>query len=158
QRAPGPRWTPREVPPLLEVRDLDVGYGDVPVLFGVDVDVAPGEVVALLGTNGAGKSTLLRAISGLLTPTRGTIRLAEQELTRLPAHQGAAAGVVQMPGGHGVFPSLTVDENLRMAAWLVPDGSRRAHVLDLFPVLAQRLDARAADLSGGQQQMLSLAM
>ncbi|HEV7762003.1 MAG TPA: ATP-binding cassette domain-containing protein, partial [Acidimicrobiales bacterium] len=156
--APEHRRAQRAVPPVLEVRGLDVAYGDVQVLFGVDIDVAPGEVVALLGTNGAGKSTLLKAISGLLSPSRGTIRLGEVDLTRLPAHAVARAGVVQMPGGHGVFPSLTVAENLRMAGWLVPAGENRDRALDPFPVLRHRLDARAGDLSGGQQQMLSLAM
>ncbi|HEY3140932.1 MAG TPA: ATP-binding cassette domain-containing protein [Acidimicrobiales bacterium] len=156
--------------PLLEVRDLDVAYGDVQVLFGVDLDVAPGEVVALLGTNGSGKSTLLKTISGLLTPSRGTVELDGRDITRVPAHQIVETGVVQMPGGHGVFPSLTVAENLRMACWLEngagpgavgptgPVGERVQQVLELFPTLQHRMDNQAGDLSGGGQQMLSLAM
>ena len=168
---------------VLAVSDLDVAYGDVQVLFGVDLRVHRGEIVALLGTNGAGKSTLLKAVSGLLRPRRGTIRLHGDELRGRAAHEVAARGVVQMPGDHGVFPSLTVEENLRMACWLDPHHGRSARptgrsaaagstfldpeaptaerldaVLELFGVLADRLDDRAGDLSGGQQQMLSLAM
>jgi len=145
-------------PPILSVEDLDVAYGNVQVLFGCSLDVAPGEVVALLGTNGAGKSTLLKAISGLLPASRGTIQLEGHDLTKRTPQEIVGAGVVQMPGGHGVFPSLTVRENLRMAGWLEDKPERVDRILGLFPMLGQRLDAKAADLSGGQQQMLSLAM
>lgn len=148
---------------LLAIRGLEVGYGGVPVLFGVDLMVREGEAVALLGTNGAGKSTLLRAISGTVPPTAGTVTFAGADLTGLRPHEVAARKIVQMPGGAGVFPSLTVDENLRVAGWLHRrDAERRegalARVRSLFPVLAERAGERAGTLSGGQQQMLALAM
>ena len=149
---------------VLLVRDVEVAYDDVQVLFGVDMEIAEGEIVALLGTNGAGKSTLLRAISGVTEAHRGTIIFDGVETTHAPPYEIAARGVVQVPGGAGVFPSLTVGENLRLAGWLErgasdgTDGSAHARALELFPVLAQRLDEPAGNLSGGQQQMLALAM
>jgi ABC-type branched-subunit amino acid transport system ATPase component/ABC-type branched-subunit amino acid transport system permease subunit len=164
---PEPATAPAAPPPagdaLLAARGVKVAYGGVPVLFGVDLDVRPGEAVALLGTNGAGKSTLLRAISGLVPPQGGSISFGGVPITgRLP-HHIAAMGMVQMPGGHGIFPSLTVAENLRVAGWLhrrdrqaVTAGVARAQ--RLFPVLAERSRERAANLSGGQQQMLALSM
>jgi branched-chain amino acid transport system ATP-binding protein len=143
--------------PLLLVRGIDVSYNGVQVLFGVDLDVDEGEIVALLGTNGAGKSTLLKAITGTVEADRGAVILDGRDCTHAPAHENAARGVVLMPGGVGVFPSLSVGENLRVAAWLDHDADVD-RVLRLFPVLAERLDVDAADLSGGQQQMLGLAM
>jgi branched-chain amino acid transport system ATP-binding protein len=149
--------------PLLTVRELDVGYSGVQVLFGIDLEVAEGECVALLGTNGAGKSTLLRAISGIVEADRGVVLLDGREITHAPPNEIAALGVAQVPGGSGVFPTLTVAENLRMAGWLcgrdrgeVDRRIARAH--ELFPVLADRSGIAAGDLSGGQQQMLGLAM
>ena len=105
-------------PPLLEVRDLEVSYGPVQILFGVDLVVAEGEAVALLGTNGAGKSTLLRSVSGLLPPGGGRVVLDGEDVTGRPAHELARRGLAEMPGGAGIFPSLTVAENLRAAGWL----------------------------------------
>jgi ABC-type branched-subunit amino acid transport system ATPase component/ABC-type branched-subunit amino acid transport system permease subunit len=148
---------------LLDVRDIEVGYGGVPVLFGVDLAVPRGGAVALLGTNGAGKSTLLKAISGLAPPDAGRVVVDGVDLTGRPAHVVAAHGVAQMPGGHGVFPSLSVADNLRVAGWL-RRRDRAAFDADvermrtLFPVLAERADDQAGHLSGGQQQMLALAM
>jgi ABC-type branched-subunit amino acid transport system ATPase component/branched-subunit amino acid ABC-type transport system permease component len=149
--------------PLLTVDGADVSYGPVQILFGVDLTVGEGEAVALLGTNGAGKSTLLRAVSGLLRPQRGTITFDGADITGQPAHRVAAAGLAQMPGGGGVFPSLTVAENLRTAGWLHrrrPEEmvEAQAEVDHLFPVLQERAGQRAGSLSGGQQQMLALAM
>ncbi|HEX4979948.1 MAG TPA: ATP-binding cassette domain-containing protein [Acidimicrobiales bacterium] len=148
--------------PLLECRAIDVSYGPVQVLFGVDFRVDEGEVLALLGTNGAGKSTLLRAIAGLTPPSTGTVTFAGDDVTRAGPEQMAARGVVQMPGGRAIYPSLTVSENLRMAAWLYRKDRERVdagmeRVLTLFPALRPRLKDRAALLSGGQQQMLALA-
>jgi ABC-type branched-subunit amino acid transport system ATPase component len=145
---------------VLEVRALDVGYGRVQVLFGVDLDVAPGEAVALLGTNGAGKTTLLRAISGLVTPAAGSIRLTGDDLTRVGAEDRVRRGVVQVRGGD-VFPGLTVDENLRAALVALPevrrDGVRRIErVYEVFPALASARRQDAASLSGGEQQMVAL--
>jgi branched-chain amino acid transport system permease protein len=150
-------------PPLLEVTGLEVSYGSVQVLFGVDLEVGEGEAVALVGTNGAGKSTVLRAVSGLLDPGGGSIRFDGDDIAGMAPHRIARLGLAQMPGGSGVFPSLTVDENLRTAGWIHrrdPDTQRAAldEVTRLFPVLAERGHQRAGELSGGQQQMLALAM
>jgi len=148
---------------LLVVHDLNVSYGPVQVLFDVSLDVPEGEVVALLGTNGAGKSTLLRAISGVTEADFGAVILDGRDITHAPPNEIAALGVAQVPGGQGVFGSLTVAENLRAASWMTrrdrAETERRvAEVLDTFPVLAERLEEPAADLSGGQQQMLALGM
>ncbi|HEV7763135.1 MAG TPA: ATP-binding protein, partial [Acidimicrobiales bacterium] len=150
---------------LLLVRGLNVSYGDVQVLFDVDLEVDEGEIVALLGTNGAGKSTLLKAISGLVPANKGTVVFDGRDITYAPAHEIAPRGVVLLPGGQGTFPSLTVAENLRAAGWLerrtkraTGEGVGLGQVLDIFPELRPRLNDPAADLSGGQQQMLALAM
>jgi ABC-type branched-subunit amino acid transport system ATPase component/MFS family permease len=148
---------------LLLVRNLDVGYDGVQVLFHVDFEVDEGEIVALLGTNGAGKSTLLKAISGLVEATNGAIVFDGRDMTYAPPNEVAARGVVQVPGGAGVFPSLTVAENLRLAGWLHRRDRQRTHegvehVLSLFPLLRERLAEPAGNLSGGQQQMLTLGM
>ena len=148
---------------LLLVRNLDVGYDGVQVLFHVDFEIDEGEIVALLGTNGAGKSTLLKAISGVIEATNGAIVFDGRDMTYAPPNEVAARGVVQVPGGAGVFPSLTVAENLRLAGWLHRRDRERTHdgverVLSLFPVLRERLDQPAGNLSGGQQQMLTLGM
>ena len=147
--------------PLLVCRDLQVSYGGVQVLFGVDLDVHAGEVVALVGTNGAGKSTLLRALAGTSEPSGGAVFFDDRDTTHLPPHELAALGVVSMPGGAAVFPGLSVRENLRASAWTVQDESvaaaRTEEVLDLFPVLRERLDAAAGTLSGGEQQMVGLS-
>ncbi|MEN3271492.1 MAG: hypothetical protein V7636_253 [Actinomycetota bacterium] len=149
--------------PALEVRGLEVRYDGVQVVFGVDLDVAAGETIALLGTNGAGKSTILRAIAGITRPAAGTVCLAGQHIAGMAAHEIAAKGLVQAPGGAGVFPSLTVRENLRIASWLqrrrrAEVAAAQARVLDTFPELSSRLDEPAGNLSGGQQQMVTLGM
>jgi branched-chain amino acid transport system ATP-binding protein len=148
---------------LLLVKDLKVFYGPVQILFDVSMEIGEGEVVALLGTNGAGKSTLLRAISGVVESDFGAVIFDGRDITHAPPYEIAALGITQMPGGAGVFPSLTVRENLRVAGWLERRNRDRAgveveQVLDTFPVLRQRLDEPAANLSGGQQQMLALGM
>jgi ABC-type branched-subunit amino acid transport system ATPase component len=148
---------------LLSCRGVDMSYGPVQILFGVDFDVAEGEMVALLGTNGAGKSTLLKGICGLVRPTAGTITFKGEDITKKPADVTAHLGISLMPGGKGVFPTLSVDENLRLATWLISDehdriAEARQEVLDLFPVLEQRRTQMAGDLSGGEQQMLALGM
>jgi branched-chain amino acid transport system ATP-binding protein len=146
---------------LLVCRDIDVAYDGVQVLFGVDFDVEEGEIIALLGTNGAGKSTLLKAISGTQEASAGGIVFNGRDITHMPPHEIAARGVVHMPGGRGVFPGLTVRDNLLLGNWLVDDAevtrTRVAEVFEIFPVLRERADANAGDLSGGEQQMLSLA-
>jgi ABC-type branched-subunit amino acid transport system ATPase component/ABC-type branched-subunit amino acid transport system permease subunit len=156
------RRAPDSQPALLRVRGLDVDYDGVQVLFDVDLDVHAGEIVALLGTNGSGKSTLLKAVSGLLDPGRGTVTFDGRVTTHTRPERIVALGVVQAPGGHGVFPSLRVADNLRLAAWTTRDRAATnrsvADALDLFPVLAERAQEAAGNLSGGEQQMLTLAM
>ena len=145
---------------VLDVRGLEVAYGRVTVLHGIDFHVGAGEVVALLGTNGAGKSTLLRAISGILKPRAGTVRLQGRDVSGARPSVLVRRGLVQMPGGRATFPGLTVAENLRIGALTVP-GTQRATrieaVLEKFPVLAERSSQLAGSLSGGQQQQLALA-
>ncbi len=148
---------------LLLCRQLQVFYGNVQVLFDVDFEIDEGEIVALLGTNGAGKSTLLKAICGVVESDKGAVIFDGRDITHAPPNEIAALGVTQVPGGQGVFPSLTVRENLRVAGWLERRrpavlAERTDGVLAEFPVLAQRIDEPAANLSGGQQQMLALGM
>ena len=146
---------------LLVCRDVDVEYNGVQVLFGVDFDVEEGEVIALLGTNGAGKSTLLRAISGITQATGGAIVFDGRDVTHMPPHEVAARGVIQMPGGRGIFPELSVRENLLLALWMVDDPedakARLSEVFEVFPQLLERSSTEARALSGGEQQQLSLA-
>src|SRR5581483_5124271 len=147
---------------ILDVRDLDVSYGKTQVLFGVEFHVEEGEIVALLGTNGAGKSTLLSAISGLLEASRGRIWFEGRDITKWDANETVACGIVYMPGGKGVFPTLTVDENLNLAGWLFRREQEyltgaMAQVMEYFPILAERGPQKAGNLSGGEQQMLTLA-
>ncbi|HJR26118.1 MAG TPA: ATP-binding cassette domain-containing protein, partial [Acidimicrobiales bacterium] len=146
----------------LSVRGLDLAYGSLRVVRGFDLDVARGEIVALLGTNGAGKSTVLKGISGLLRPTSGSIRLEGEPTTGEPADAVAHRGVALVPGGQAVFPSLTVLENLRMAGWMLRHEKTHLEaatewVLELFPPLRERAHLPAGALSGGEQQMLGLA-
>ncbi|MBA2281664.1 MAG: ATP-binding cassette domain-containing protein [Acidimicrobiia bacterium] len=147
--------------PLLDCTGVDVSYGPVQILFGVDFAVTEGEIVALLGTNGAGKSTILKAICGLVKPKRGKVVFAGEDVTNLPADVTTHRGISLMPGGKGVFPTLTVEENLRLAAWLIRgDDDRvaaaREEVEELFPILRARSQQMAGNLSGGEQQMLAL--
>ncbi|MEK9580599.1 MAG: ABC transporter ATP-binding protein, partial [Acidimicrobiaceae bacterium] len=152
-----------EAVPALQVRNLDFSYGPVQVLFDVSFEVGRGEVVALLGTNGAGKSTLLRAVSGLGIPDRGVVRLNGRTVTYAEAETRYRVGIVQLRGGAGTFPHLTIEDNLRTS--LLSTDLDRAEVdrriataLARFPALEGRLDETAGSLSGGQQQMLALAM
>ena len=148
---------------LLVCRGVEVAYDQVQVLFGVDMEVRPGEIVALLGTNGAGKSTLLKAISGVVEPMGGAVWFDERDITHAEGAQTAALGVIQVPGGKAVFPTLTVAEHLRAAGWLYRDdpaylAEANAEVLRIFPRLEERIDQMAGNLSGGEQQMLALGM
>ena len=139
---------------LLEVRDLQVSYGRLPALQGVDVMVPEGSLVALLGPNGAGKSTLLKTIAGLVASQQGSISLRSDRIDKLSAHVRARRGVCLIPEGRGIFPSLTVSENLQLAI----DGSGdTTRVFEHFPVLQERRQQLAGTLSGGEQQMLALA-
>jgi ABC-type branched-subunit amino acid transport system ATPase component len=146
---------------LLELRGVDFSYGKVQVLFGIDLAVHRGDSVALLGTNGAGKSTLLRCISGLETPSRGKVWFAGSDITATKAESRARMGIVQLTGGNATFPPLSVAENLRAAAYQYARRDADARVeraLSLFPVLRDRVKVKASDLSGGQQQILALAI
>ncbi len=148
---------------MLACRGLTASYGSLQVLFGVDFTVGEGEMVALLGTNGAGKSTVLRCLTGLLPIDDGTMHYAGGSLSALEPEEVARRGIALMPGGRSLFPTLTVAENLRAAVWLVRHdrfavAAARARALEMFPVLGERLHQRAENLSGGEQQMLSLAM
>jgi len=147
--------------PILQIRNLDFSYGQVQVLFGVDVDIREGEVLALLGTNGAGKSTLLRTVSGLAMPDRGVVRLGGRTITYLDAETRVGMGIVQVPGGKAIFPSLTVEENLIAGAYGFGRDHRRVsdrieRVVELFPVIGDRMDQPAGTLSGGEQQMVAI--
>ena len=146
---------------IVEIRNLDFFYGSTQVLFGVDLDIPEGEIVALLGTNGAGKSTLLRVITGLDHPRRGQVRYRGNEITYLEAEQILELGIAQMPGGHATFPGMTVEENLRVGAFSFRRDRARVEkdidqVFDSFPVLRERRRQLASTLSGGEQQMLAL--
>jgi ABC-type branched-subunit amino acid transport system ATPase component len=147
--------------PVLQARNLDVSYGPLQVLFGVDIEVHRGEVLALLGTNGAGKSTLLKAIGGLVMPDRGVVRMNGRTITFLAPELRAAMGMVQVPGGEALFTSMTVRENLEVWSRLIEDPAKRQasmeRVYRVFPLVEQRIDQRAGSLSGGQQQMLALS-
>ncbi|MHB8507251.1 MAG: MFS transporter [Candidatus Dormibacteria bacterium] len=145
---------------LLICRGINVFYGGNQVLFNVDIDVEEGEIVALLGTNGAGKSTLLRAISGTQEAADGAIIVDGRDITHMPPHEVAGRGVVHMPGGKGVFPGLTVEENIRLGTWMAESaqvGRLIQDAYELFPVLKTRRTQLAGLLSGGEQQMLALA-
>ena len=145
---------------LLICNDVDVTYGPVQVLFNVDLEIEAGEIVALLGTNGAGKSTLLRAIGGDTAASNGAIVFDGEDITHLPSKDHVAKGIVQVPGGKGVFPSLTVAQNLQLAAWKLDDRAEVdaavERVFGFFPKLRERLNEAAGNLSGGEQQMLTL--
>jgi len=147
--------------PVLQVRNVDVSYGNLQVLFDVNFEVRRGEVLALLGTNGAGKSTILRAISGLVMPDRGAIRMNGRTITLVDPQYRASMGLVQIPGGEAVFTSMTVGENLAIWSRQIDDAGKRRAKLELvdetFPILRDRKDDRGGSLSGGQQQMLALA-
>jgi len=145
---------------MLAVEGLRAGYGDVEVLRAVSFEVRPEEIVALVGANGAGKTTTLRAISGLLRPWGGAIRLDGTRIDGLPAHEVVARGLLQVPEGRKIFPSLSVQENLDLGAYRPGAKTRRAEtlsrVLALFPILAERRRQAAGTLSGGEQQMLAI--
>ncbi|MEO5326448.1 ABC transporter ATP-binding protein [Mesorhizobium sp. CC13] len=142
----------------LTIEGLDCFYGEVQVLHGLDLELRNGEVLCLLGRNGAGKTTTLKAIMGLVRARSGSIRLGGRELTQLPAHEVPRAGVAYVPQGRRLFAELTVAENIEIGLNARNKGaSTRETVLDLFPVLRERLSQRSGTLSGGEQQMLAMA-
>jgi branched-chain amino acid transport system ATP-binding protein len=146
--------------PLIDIRGLEAGYGKIRVLHGIDLAIAPGEVVALLGPNGGGKTTLLRAVSGLLPWTDGVVHFAGQDLHGWGPRETARAGLVHVIEGHRVFTQQSVTDNLLLAAYDLPRGERMARVeeaLSFFPEIAEKRHQRGGALSGGQQQMLTVA-
>jgi branched-chain amino acid transport system ATP-binding protein len=145
---------------MLGVKDLHVHYGAIHALKGVTIDVKPGSIVTLIGANGAGKSTTLRAISGILKPSKGSVRFNNKELVGLPAHELVYQGMSHCPEGRRVFRLLTVKENLELGAYIRKDKegvkSDLEQVYELFPRLKERLKQNAGTLSGGEQQMLAI--
>ena len=150
-----------KVQPLLEVIGLKVAYGGINAVKGIDFAVAAGEMVTLIGANGAGKTTTLKALTGLIRPSAGRVRYNGADITAMPSHRLVALGIALVPEGRGVFPRLTVEENIDMGAYCRDDKREiradHEHVLTLFPRLAERHQQAAGTLSGGEQQMLAIA-
>jgi branched-chain amino acid transport system ATP-binding protein len=144
---------------MLEVRGLEVGYGMLPVLRGIDLAIASGEIVAVLGSNGAGKSTLNNALSGILRPSAGTIRFLDTEISGASPAKIVRLGLIQVPEGRRVFPNLSVRENLELGSYCRGRAARAenlARVMEIFPRLRERMGQFAGTLSGGEQQMLAI--
>jgi branched-chain amino acid transport system ATP-binding protein len=147
--------------PILSLTDVHAGYDGVPVVFGVSLEVMPGELVAVVGANGAGKSTTMRAIAGLNNPLQGVIRFEGRDISRLRAHQTLALGISYVPEGRRLFAKLSVEENLSLGAYTEKSPAeiqrRLDEMLELFPILRDRARQTAETLSGGEQQMLAIA-
>ncbi len=144
--------------PILHVQGLSASYGGTPVLRGVDLSIRRSEIVAVIGRNGVGKSTLLKSLLGLVAQSGGRIAFKEMDISRLPSHQRARRGIGYVPQGRGLFPRLTVSENLVMGE-LIRQGNETARydfAYELFPFLKERAGQQAGTLSGGQQQMLAI--
>jgi len=145
---------------LLSVHDLEVSYGTIPALNGIDLEVRQGEIVTLIGANGAGKTTTLRTISGLLKPRKGEVTFKGQNITGVKPHVITARGISHVPEGRGIFANLTVADNLELGAYLRKDKiaqSEYDRIFSLFPVLKERIKQNAGTLSGGEQQMLAIS-
>jgi len=146
---------------MLKVRNLKLGYDNVPVIFGVDLDVHEKEVVSIVGSNGAGKSTILRGLSGLIKPMDGTIEFMGENINKIPAHKLVEMGIAHVPEGRQLFGKLSVKENLMMGAYVLKDEAKKKdaleQVFDLFPRLKERENQAAETFSGGEQQMLAIA-
>jgi branched-chain amino acid transport system ATP-binding protein len=142
---------------VLQVESLDARYGDFQALFGVSIEIGAGEVVAIIGANGAGKSTLLKSIAGIMPARAQTIVFEGEPIGGLPAHAVAARGIALVPEGRGLFPSLSVEENLLIGGHLRRPGPwTLERIYNLFPILAERRKAASTSLSGGQQQMVAI--
>lgn len=146
--------------PLLEIKDMEVYYGPVRALKGINLKVYEGQVVAILGANGAGKTTTLRALSGVISPTTGSITFEGKDMTKLAPEKITASGISQSPEGRQIFGELTVEENLKIGAYIVKDKQQIAEnfetVYSYFPILKERKAQNASTLSGGEQQMLAI--
>lgn len=149
------------IDPILTVSDLHTGYDGVPVVFGISLEIMPGELVAIVGANGAGKTTTMRTISGLLRPFQGRITFLGKEISALPAHQILRLGISYVPEGRRIFGKLSVKKNLYLGAYAQESQTevkrRMDELLEIFPVLRKRANQRAETLSGGEQQMLAIA-
>jgi len=147
--------------PILSLTDVHAGYDGVPVVFGVSLEVMPGEMVAVVGANGAGKTTTMRNIVGLNNPLKGSIRFEGRDISKMRAHQTLALGISYVPEGRRVFPKLSVEENLSLGAYTEKSAAeirrRLDEMMQLFPVLRERARQTAETLSGGEQQMLAIA-
>lgn len=144
---------------LLDIKDINAGYGEIQVLWGVSLHVNEGEVVALVGSNGAGKSTLLKVIAGIISPMSGQVTFNGQNITGQPSEQIVSQGIIQVPEGRRLFAEMSVEENLLMGAYARQDNGIREDlvwVYDLFPILGERRNQEAGSLSGGEQQMCAL--
>jgi len=145
---------------MLELRSVDAGYGSFQALFGIDLDVKAGEAVGVIGPNGAGKTTLMRVISGLIRPSRGSIRIEGTDLVATPPHRIVGLGIAHVPENRRLFPRLTVDDNLRMGAFMQDARAKYAErlefVFDLFPRMKERRSQMAGTMSGGEQQMCAI--
>ena len=146
---------------MLEVKNLEVSYGAIKAIKGVDLKVEEGEIVAFIGANGAGKTTILRTISGLVKPEKGTIFLDEHDLLTTKPHHIINLGMAHVPEGRQIFPDLTVEENLKLGAYIIKDknlvNERVIKMYHKFPRLEERKKQKAGTLSGGEQQMLAMA-
>jgi branched-chain amino acid transport system ATP-binding protein len=145
---------------MLEVRGLKVAYGGIAAVKGIDLEVRAGELVTVIGANGAGKTTTLKALAGLIAPAAGRVRYRSEDVTALPSYQRVGRGLALVPEGRGVFPRLTVEENLDLGAYTRRDAAQiaadRERAFTLFPRLAERRRQLAGTLSGGEQQMLAI--
>lgn len=142
--------------PLVSIKDLHAGYGNTQVLFGIDLDIARGQVSTFMGRNGMGKTTTIRCLMGLLKPTSGKVTIHDTDMTGAPPYRIAQAGLGLVPEGRQIFPSLTVSENLRATARPQENGWAEERVYDAFPRLRQRVRNLGFQLSGGEQQMLAI--
>ncbi len=145
-----------ETAPLLKVRGLEAWYGESHVLHGIDFDVAPGEVVTLLGRNGAGKTTTLKSIMGVMGKRRGSVTLEGTETIALPSRAIARLGIGYVPEERGIYASLSVEENLLLPPQVRPGGLSLEQIFELFPNIKERLKSQGTKLSGGEQQMLAI--
>jgi branched-chain amino acid transport system ATP-binding protein len=148
------------VSPILSTRNLEVSYGTIPALRGIDLDVEPGEIVTLIGANGAGKTTTLRTISGLLKPKSGNVTFQGHDITGVKPHVITGKGLSHVPEGRGIFANLSVADNLELGAYLRKDKIKKEEydrIFALFPVLQERFKQNSGTLSGGEQQMLAIS-
>src|SRR4029077_11767423 len=145
---------------MLELKSVDAGYGSFQALFGINLDVKAGEAVGVIGPNGAGKTTLMRVISGLIRPTRGTIAMEGTDVVATPAHLIVCLGIAHVPEHRRLLPRLTVEDNLKMGAYMPQARAKFAQrlefVFDLFPRMKERRNQMAGTLSGGEQQMCAI--